>query len=292
MSGSDGVDAVTRTFLRDREFCDALAASHARHVGRLLVYAKWVHNYMTPIQEELHHMAARHFPAQYVKDAGFWTLTNTGGIGRDLLLVPYLVLRGVISEAGFALRRSFENAGVLAHLWSEPSVSAFLGSQDDQGFRRAFIWEPKEDRRRALKAAGIQKRFERCAMPQPLTQLYSILSELTVHGGSPSQLMNTELVPTRFSCAMLNRPDPAAKDISRELTLLGNGCEMLCIEVATIHGTYGKKYSVTPSKGGEGGFYLTKLLDQQPDGEMSKAITAALAELGWLDLQARSDALN
>jgi hypothetical protein len=95
-------------------------------------------------------------------------------------------------------------------------------------------------------------------MPQPFTQLYSILSEFTVHGGSPSQLTSTELVPTKFSCALLNRPDPAAKEMSRELTLLGNGCEILCVEVVTIHGTYLKKYRGTPSKGGEGGFYLTK----------------------------------
>jgi hypothetical protein len=70
MSGADGVDAVLRTFSRDREFCDALAASHAMHVGRLLVYAKWVHNYLTPIQEDLDHMAARHFPAALCKGCG------------------------------------------------------------------------------------------------------------------------------------------------------------------------------------------------------------------------------
>ena len=283
MRAADGVDAVLRTFSRDRYFCDAVAASHAIEVGRLIVYGKWVHNYLTPIQEELHHMAARHFPAQYAKEAGFWTLTNTAGIGRDLLLVPYLVLRGAVSEAGFSLRRSFENAGVLAHLWNEPSNSAFLGSQDDQGFRRAFIWEPNDHRRAALKAAGIQKRFERCAMPQPLTSLYSILSEFTIHGGSPSQLTGAELIPTEFSCALLNRPDPA-KDLSRVLMLLGNACEMLCVEIVTIHATYSKKYGVTPSKGGDGGFYFTRLLDQQPDGEMSRAVTAVPSELGWVDL--------
>jgi len=58
---------------------------------------------------------------------------------------------------------------------------------------------------------------------------------------------------------------------------------MLCIELCAVHGTFGKKYGATPSKGGEGGFYLTKLLDAGPESEMAKVIRLILSDLGWLE---------
>src|SRR5262249_30183088 len=150
-------------------------------------------------------LSQRHFCERDRQAASHWTLTLTGGIGRDLLLVPYLVARGAVSEAGFALRRSLENAGVLAHLWNHPANSAYLGAVDEQSFRRAFIWEADGRRRDELRSKGIQKRFEQCAMPEPLSTLYGLLSAFTVHGGSPAQLVGAQLAPTPLSCALLNR---------------------------------------------------------------------------------------
>ena len=276
---AESLDKVIGTFTRDRQLCEAIATSHAIDVGRLLLYANWTHSYLSPIQEELHAMAARHFAPEHVKAAALWTLTLSAGVGRDLLLVPYFVVRGGLSEAGFALRRSLENVGVLAHLWNEPKNAAFLGSTDAQTFRKAFIWEADPKRKKELKAQGIQKRFERCMMAAPLSNLYSLFSEFTVHGGSPNQLVSTELAPTAFSCALLNRPDPTVKDLGAELAILGSGCEMLCIEVVAIHGTHGKEYGVLPSKGGEGGFYLTRLLAEE---ERQKAIRSLLEQCGWV----------
>ncbi len=57
---------------------------------------------------------------------------------------------------------------------------------------------------------------------------------------------------------------------------------MLCAELATIHGTNATRYGMTHSEGGQGGLYLTKLLHDQPDGEMAQAIDAVLSDLGWL----------
>ena len=289
LTKTETLDRWLGTFTKDLEFCESLAISHASAVGRLLVYVRWAQLYFSPIQEELYGMAAKHFPSEQSKTAGIWTLALTGGVTRDIRLVPYLVVRGLISEAGLAVRRSMENVGVLAHLWQEPDNATYLSTPDAPEFRRAFMWESDKKKNAVLKAKGIQKRFEHCVMAQPLSQLYQILSAYTVHGGSPEQLIGAELVPTRLSCSLVNRPDPLERDISRDLQLLGNGCEMLCIELCAVHGTFGKKYGVTPSKGDEGGFYLTKLLDGGPESEMAKVIRLILSDLGWLEKQRPSE---
>ncbi len=66
-------------------------------------------------------------------------------------------------------------------------------------------------------------------------------------------------MPTVFSDMFVNRADPFSHDFASALDLLANGCEMLLAELCYVHGTFGKKYGLTPSNGGEGGFYLTQL---------------------------------
>ncbi len=220
---ADGLDSLVGTFTRDREFCEALALSHPREVARLLVFIQWVHAYISPIQSELSEMASGHFPVEHADVASLWTLAAGAGIAKDLLLIVYLVVRGAVSEAGFAFRRSLENVGVLTHLWNWPANSACLGPTDGTKFRSAFIWEPDKARRAALRARGIQKRFERSAMPRPPSGLYDLLGTFTVHGGSPNKFVGADLIPTAFSCGLLNRPDPGQTDLGRHLALLGGG---------------------------------------------------------------------
>ena len=117
-------------------------------------------------------------------------------------------------------------------------------------------------------------------MVRPMSDLYHILSKYTAHGGSPDQLITAEWTPTRFSCTFVNRPDPLAKDLTRDLEVLANGCELLCIEVAFVHGSWSKKYGLQPSKVSEGGFFLTHLLGRGPESEMSNRIRETLHELG------------
>jgi hypothetical protein len=280
---AETLDRWLATFTKDVEFCETLAISHAAEVGRLFVYVRWLQLYFAPIQEELCGMTSKHFPSEHAKTAEHWTLALTGSIARDINLVPYLVIRGLISEAGLAVRRSMENVGVIAHLWQQPTNAIYLASPDAPEFRKAFVWESDRKRSELLRTNGIQKRFEKCLMAKPLSSLYQILSKYTVHGGSLEQLVNSEIAPTRLSCALINRPDPIQKDVHRDLQILGNGCEMLCIELCAVHGAFGKTYGVTPSKGGEGGFYLTKLIDSGTNGEMANVISIILSDLGWLD---------
>jgi hypothetical protein len=274
------LDRLSQTFTQDIAFCETLAKKESRNIARLFVYWRWAQGYINPIQEDLYAMTARHFAASHQRDAAAWTLSLIGIILKDLGLVPYLVVRGLISDAGLAVRRSLESAGVLAHLWEEPSKAECLTDPDSNGFRKAFIREHNHAKAAFLKAQHIGKRFAACSMGEPMTTLYALLSAYSVHGDSPKQLVTSRLVPTRFSCGFVNRPDLTDKDLSKDLVVLANGCEMLCIEVAFVRGTYGKKYGIPPSKGGEGGFYLTKLLDR---AEMAKEVQATLGELGWLN---------
>jgi len=79
----------------------------------------------------------------------------------------------------------------------------------------------------------------------------------------------------------LNRPDPLEEALIRDVEVLANGCEVICIELGTLLGTFGKRYGRLPSKAGEGGFFLTKLLERGPNSEMSKLIQQTLKDLGW-----------
>jgi hypothetical protein len=88
-----------KTFTKDREFCAALTSTEAPKIARLLVYVKWCHSYMNPIQE-LGHMSRLRFPLAVAPSAAFWTAAVTGGVFMDVCMVPYLAARGLIKEAG------------------------------------------------------------------------------------------------------------------------------------------------------------------------------------------------
>jgi len=277
MPGSEGLDSLTKTFTADRSFCDGLAETQgAWHIAKMLLFARWTSKYLNPIQDELCGMVEQHFSCDSQASARFWTATLSGAVGKDIRLVPYLSVRGLASEAGFAIRRSLENVGLLSHLWHTPDKAVFLSDPDSPEFLGAFIREPEKKKAAELKQKGIQKRFARCLFGKHLSDLYKLFSSYTVHGASPNQLIMTQLMPTIFSCGLINRPEPPA--VADYLQLLSQACQILCTEIISIHGTYGKMYGVTPSPGGEGGFLLYSLLE---DGEMAKWIEGTLVDLSW-----------
>lgn len=278
---AEGLDVLTHTFVRDREFCDALTTDDLWELGRLLVLVRWAHKYAPEIQTELHGMALKRFTNEHAKESQLWTITLVGGIVRDISLVAYLAVRGLISEAGLALRRSLESAGVLAHLWNDAAKAVYLSAPESGAFKNAFTREPDRAKSAHLKANSTLKRFEVCYLGEAISRLYQLLSKYTVHGGSPDHLVGAEIIPTRFSCMFMNRPDPLQKALSSELRLLRNGCEMLCSEIAFVHGTWSKKYGIQPSKGSEGGFFLSRLLDPDNETAMDGLIQTTLKDLNW-----------
>ena len=114
---------------------------------------------MPAIQSEMHNLIDLHFQEAHRRDAKLWTLSLTGGVIRDLGLIPYFVLRGLIWEAGVATRRGLENVGLLAHLWLDPEKAQFLSDPDGKQFRNAFVNEENSALSQALKARRVQKRF-------------------------------------------------------------------------------------------------------------------------------------
>jgi hypothetical protein len=221
------LDRLSGTFSRDQEFCGSLAVANGPEVARILIYVRWARNYIPPIQLEMESLIHRHFDSVNGTQAGFWTIALLGATMRDLGIIGYLVVRGLIWDAGYGARRGLENVGVLAALWTEPAKAALLGSPEEEAFRKAFVWESDNKARVRLRDRGIQKRFEFCSMAAGISQLYALLSKYSVHGGSTAVLAAAEREPTPHSCMFINRPDPSSKDISRDVTIIGNACEML-----------------------------------------------------------------
>lgn len=278
---AEGLDALSHTFSKDLEFCEGLALAQPQNVARIFVYLRWAHNYLNPIQEELASLTAKHFPSSCATDAKLWTLTLTGGIYRDLGLVPYLAVRGLVSIAGFLIRRSLESAGLLAHLWHDPNNAEYLRNPDSKEFKHAFLSETNKKKASDLLSRGLQKRFASSHGGKEMSDLYRIFSGFTVHGDSPKQLVGAQLAPNSFSCMFINRPNPRDSSLAKELELFAIACEMICVEIALLHGGYAKKYGMLPSKGGEGGFYLMRLLDRGSDSDMNHIISATLDDFGW-----------
>jgi hypothetical protein len=122
-------------------------------MARLMVYVRRAQLYFSSVQDELNEMASQHFPQSNLEQARFWTLSLTEGVRKDIGLVPYLILRGLIIEAGLAVRRGMENVGVLTHLWHDPAKAGLLANRDRK-FKNAFENEANPLQRKKLAAKG------------------------------------------------------------------------------------------------------------------------------------------
>jgi hypothetical protein len=194
-------------------------------------------------------LVLRNFNPAHSTQAAFWTSALLGATMRDLGIIGYLVVRGLIWDAGYAARRSLENVGVLAALWCEPKKAASLGSPEDENFRKAFVLESNSKVRAQLRARGTLKRFEFCIMAEGPSQLYTLLSKYTIHGGSPDGLAAAEIEPSAHSCMFVNRLAPSSSKISPGITIIGNACEMLAIEIAQVLGGARTRYGTTSIEG-------------------------------------------
>ena len=278
---SEALDELTATFVSDRKHCDALLSSpHSMLVGRILIYYKWARLYLPHIQEGLIEIAGKRFPERHANDAEVWTELLIGGMLKDICLVPYLTLRGVISEAGFVIRRSLEHLGVLTHFWRDPSKAECLGDSESREFYDAFVRERDARAAQKLKDEGTRKRFAALwNFRQPASELYKLFSTIDVHGGTLTNVILALRAEGTVSCGFVDRSDP---DDQQALSLLHSGIEMLCVEISTLHGQYGKKYEVTPPMVGEGGRRLTELLSSvdRPSPEMIRELVALNHDLG------------
>jgi hypothetical protein len=131
----------------DQAYCDALFASqYAPHVAELILSHLWANTAMPLCYQVLSVVVPEHFRTRRER-AALWNLILLDGINRDLRLVPYLVLRGLASEASTALRRAFEHTGVL---------SSTLSNLDSQRPARYALRLPRgEEGAKAYRATGL-----------------------------------------------------------------------------------------------------------------------------------------
>lgn len=275
------LDQKTSTFSSDQLYCDTLLeASSSLLVARILVYYKWARHYLPHIQEGLLAIAEKRFSESCRADAKAWTAFLSGGILKDICLTPYLVVRGVFSEAGSVIRRSLEHAGVLTHFWSDPSKAACLADHDSVQFNDAFVRETNAQKAKELRDKGVRKRFVAfSSLAKPASDFYKILSSADVHGGTPLNVALSVANENSVSCGFIDRRNPEDKNT---LTLLHNGIEIICVEILTLHGDYGKPCGVTPPMVGEGGRLLSALLSpvDRPSPEMFRELAAVQRDLG------------
>lgn len=163
--------------------------------------------------------------------AELWTGILTVALRRDINLVPYLALRGLLSEAGAVLRRGLKSTGVLTHIWRDPvKVEALDKGSDSREYRRAFRFD-----------SGVGTRFEAFGTSKAASKLYAVFSSFDVHGGSGDQLSRSSITPTEFSCSFINRREPHSEEVRGQFDLLNRGCEMVCLEVLAISADYGTR---------------------------------------------------
>ena len=139
-SSSEKLDELTHTFSADRLFYDALLTSrNAEKVAEVLVFNEWASKYMAYCQQGLLQQVPTRFGATRLTSGELWTAILMAGLTKDINLVPYLVLRGLVSEAGAVLRRGLETTGVLTHIWCDPTkVQALHTEPTTREYGEAF----------------------------------------------------------------------------------------------------------------------------------------------------------
>jgi hypothetical protein len=205
MSPSEQLDRLSTTFSTDRAFCDQMLSSDSGpKVAEILAWYHWGRTFFPHIQKGLLAMVPSHFAPGHQKIAEFWTSVLTHGIISEVGLIPYLVVRGLIPEAGSVVRRGLEHTGLLTRLWYESSKAALLeDAPDGREFIQAFQSESNKKLQSELKARRVKKRFAHCTFGQPASVLYEIFSNYNVHGGIGATLLRSSLDPTTTSCGFV-----------------------------------------------------------------------------------------
>ena len=235
------VDEITRTFALDHAYCDALFESEcAPYVAELLLSHLWANTAMPLCHQGLSAVVPERFGSRQER-AALWNLILLDGINRDLRLVPYLVLRGLASEGSAALRRAFEHAGVLSHIWTYPGKVDALNDADSKEYAQAFRCEVNERKRKALTASNTSKRFSTMKLGSVATLIYAALSKFDVHGGTGHRFFSHTTEVTPFTCSFAMRPAPTSERMVQQTRFLTDGHKIVCGEVIALCADHAKR---------------------------------------------------
>ena len=270
---SDALDSLTQTFSMDRAHCDALLNSgNADIVAELLISHQWANSALPLCCNGLAAAVAKRFGPR-AERAGFWNLIFLDGVSRDLRLVPYLVLRGVASEASAALRRALEHTGVLTHIWADPHKVDALQDTDSKDYEQAFRWEKDKRKQEALSQSKTCKRFAAMKLGALATQFYETLSATGIHGGTAARFFSYAAEPSSFTCSFTMRSAPAAEGIRGKISFLVNGHRTTCAEVMNLCAAYAERSEELAAAA-----VAFKMLSE-PAGEPSPELREHIAEL-------------
>jgi phage-related protein len=231
---------MTQTFACDQTYCDELFNSkHAAVVAELLLYNLWLNHAGPSFQRALAKSTEKRFRTKERAELGAgYTLLLSEGMKRDMSLVPYLVIRGLASEAGMALRRAFEHTGVLTHIWKNPDKVETLRDVSSRDYCEAFKREFDPNAHKKLKALGLTKRFEAMLQGKAATKFYDALSGFDVHGGTAREIEAWTANAKRITCGFCARPELGSEILDHRLEILSSGHKVLCLELLNLVADY------------------------------------------------------
>ena len=242
MSFSKGIDNLTHTFQLDQTFCDALFSSpHVEQISELLLSHLWANSAIPMCHKILSTATAKHFGEAQREKAVLWTWILMESLNRDMKIVPYLSIRGLLLEAGGALRRAYEHVGVLTHIWRDESKIESLDDPSGDQYCTSFRREPNSQKAKGLKEAGVSKRFASMQTGYGATILYDKLSTFDVHGGTGHRLLGQNFDLSEFTCSFCSRPMPNSDFVGQKLEILTEGHKLLCVEIISLCIDHGEK---------------------------------------------------
>ncbi len=232
MNISHKVDELTDTFSFDHEFCNQLFLSEdGEQAVELLISQLWANNsFLICLKSLVNDEAIMVFDKNSQEKAKIWSLILSESFIRDMGLIVYLSIRGLLIEASVALRRAFETLGVLTHIWKSPEKLQFSDTPNSDGYRDAFRKYTSEDN----KVNGAKKRFVAMKLPEIATKFYALTSDFAVHGGTASRLATSTLENTLLACRFYNRSEIGSVTLKNQLEMLSQAHQVLCLEYLTL----------------------------------------------------------
>lgn len=231
MTAVNQLDALSGTFTCDQRFCDVLFTSNsARQAAELLLSHLWANKSLPACYKALQEVVPATFGEARVEHGRLWTLVFLESLSRELRLVPYLVFRGLPTEAGNPLRRAYEDIGVLTHIWRDPKKLDALGSPQGAEYRRAFRVATAAEQK-LLKEQGLNQRFSAMRSGKAAKDSYRVLSELYIHGGSGYRVFSEVSERGPLTCSFAHRPDVDGKEFAGTLTVLTESHKLICAEI-------------------------------------------------------------
>jgi hypothetical protein len=254
-----------------------LNSGSADLVAELLISHQWANFYLPLCYKVLTAAIPRRFGPR-AEEAGAWNLVLLDGVARDLRLLPYLVLRGVASEASAALRRALEHTGVLTHIWADPRKVDALQDTDSKEYEHAFRRESDSRKAQALKQSNTCKRFAAMKLGPGATDLWSKLSAIDIHGGTSTRFFLYSAKPGDLVCSFAMRSDTITEGVRQQISFLVNGHRTTCGAVMNLCADYAERSEELVAAAAA--FTMLLQLAGEPSPELRKHVAELLNRLG------------